>query len=452
MVRIRLRRIGSKRQPSYRMIVADAEAPRDGRFLEIVGFYNPRTLPETVQVNEERALHWLGVGAQPSESVTRLLTKCGTLGRFARLKSGEALDVLMAEVAQAARRLRPLTPRPRCQTSPARPAKKPSERHSRRPRPRLNNQRPSREPSPPCSLSLLVGLAALQTQPVTRKGDDKMKELIEYIAKSLVDDPSQVTGQRGRGSQFDHHRIARGSRRYGASHRQGRARGERDAHAGPCARRQRRQAGHAGNRVTGGSRTRCKSPGSWMPMDTPDSRGSGKRRIPEPRFLAVARVVKPWGVRGEMKLEVLTGFPDQLDRLKRVYLGPRPCRTTWRAFTGTAASCSCNWPTCATATRQKLLRDQLVQIAREDAMPLEPGQFYEHQIVGLSVVTTDGEPLGQVVEVLATGANDVYVVQGPRGEVLLPARVEVVRAIDLDAGTMTVTLLPGLVGRMKAEG
>ena len=85
------------------MIVADAEAPRDGRFLEIVGFYNPRTMPETVQVNEARALHWLGVGAQPSESVTRLLTKCGTLGRFARLKSGEALDVLLAEAAAGRR-------------------------------------------------------------------------------------------------------------------------------------------------------------------------------------------------------------------------------------------------------------------------------------------------------------------------------------------------------------
>jgi small subunit ribosomal protein S16 len=101
VVRIRLRRIGSKRQPSYRMIVADAEAPRDGRFLEIVGFYNPRTMPETVQVDEARALHWLGVGAQPSESVTRLLTKCGTLGRFARLKSGEVLDVLLTEAAEA---------------------------------------------------------------------------------------------------------------------------------------------------------------------------------------------------------------------------------------------------------------------------------------------------------------------------------------------------------------
>jgi small subunit ribosomal protein S16 len=113
VVRIRLRRIGAKRQPSYRMVVADGEAPRDGRFLEVVGFYNPRTLPETVQVNEERILHWLGVGAQPSESVTRLLTKCGTLGRYARLKSGEALDVLMAEAAQAQAAAPAIDPRTR---------------------------------------------------------------------------------------------------------------------------------------------------------------------------------------------------------------------------------------------------------------------------------------------------------------------------------------------------
>jgi small subunit ribosomal protein S16 len=93
------------------MVVADAEAPRDGRFLEIVGFYNPRTQPETVQVNEERVLHWLGVGAQPSESATRLLTKCGTMGRFARLKSGEALDVLLLEAAQAVEAAPAITPK-----------------------------------------------------------------------------------------------------------------------------------------------------------------------------------------------------------------------------------------------------------------------------------------------------------------------------------------------------
>jgi 16S rRNA processing protein RimM len=180
-------------------------------------------------------------------------------------------------------------------------------------------------------------------------------------------------------------------------------------------------------------------------MDTPDSRGSGKHRVSEPRFLAIARVIKPWGARGDLKLQVLTGFPDQLGRLKRVYLGPEAVPYTVARFRWHSGELLLRLTDVGDRNAAELLRDQLVQIAREDATPLEPGQFYEYQIVGLNVVTTDGEPLGQVAEVLSTGANDVYVVQGPRGEVLLPARAEVVQAIDLDAGTMTVTLLPGLL-------
>ena len=161
--------------------------------------------------------------------------------------------------------------------------------------------------------------------------------------------------------------------------------------------------------------------------------------------MAIGRVVKPWGARGDLKLQVLTSFPDQLGRLKRVYLGPEAVPYTVARFRWHSGGLLLRLTDVGDRNAAELLRDQLVQIAREDATPLEPGQFYEYQIVGLNVVTTDGEPLGQVAEVLSTGANDVYVVQGPRGEVLLPARIEVVRAIDLDAGTMTVTLLPGLV-------
>ena len=69
MVRLRLRRVGSKAQPSYRVVAADKEAPRDGRFLEILGMYNPRTEPATIQLDEGRVYDWLGKGAQPSESV-----------------------------------------------------------------------------------------------------------------------------------------------------------------------------------------------------------------------------------------------------------------------------------------------------------------------------------------------------------------------------------------------
>ncbi len=77
MVRIRLRRMGAKRQPSYRVVVANSESPRDGGFLEIIGFYNPRTDPPTLELQADRAQHWLSVGAQPSEAVARLLQKAG---------------------------------------------------------------------------------------------------------------------------------------------------------------------------------------------------------------------------------------------------------------------------------------------------------------------------------------------------------------------------------------
>lgn len=101
MLRLRLRRVGRKKQPSYRIVVAESTSPRDGKSVEVVGFYNPRTEPETLRIHEDRALHWLSVGAQPSEAVARLLKNNGTLDRLARLRAGESLEALAAEVALA---------------------------------------------------------------------------------------------------------------------------------------------------------------------------------------------------------------------------------------------------------------------------------------------------------------------------------------------------------------
>ncbi|MGA8325717.1 MAG: 30S ribosomal protein S16 [Candidatus Cybelea sp.] len=81
MVRIRLRRIGAKKQPTYRFVVSDARAPRDGRFIEILGHYNPRTEPRTVVVDEAKARQWLEKGAQPSETVRRLFAEKGIMER-----------------------------------------------------------------------------------------------------------------------------------------------------------------------------------------------------------------------------------------------------------------------------------------------------------------------------------------------------------------------------------
>jgi small subunit ribosomal protein S16 len=101
MVRIRLRRIGLKGQPTYRIVAADKEMPRDGRFLEILGMYNPRTEPATIRVKEDRVYHWMKNGALPTESVEQVFKTAGVLDRFERFKKGEALETLLAEAAEA---------------------------------------------------------------------------------------------------------------------------------------------------------------------------------------------------------------------------------------------------------------------------------------------------------------------------------------------------------------
>lgn len=97
MVRIRLRRTGLRNQPSYRIVATEKESPRDGRFLEILGSYNPRTEPFTFVVAEDRVYHWLGNGAQPSDSVRQLFTTVGLLERYNKFKSGEKLEKVLEE-------------------------------------------------------------------------------------------------------------------------------------------------------------------------------------------------------------------------------------------------------------------------------------------------------------------------------------------------------------------
>ncbi|MCH6555548.1 MAG: 30S ribosomal protein S16 [Chloroflexi bacterium] len=84
MLRIRLSRVGKKKQPSYRLVVADSRAPRDGAFIEIIGHYNPRTDPTTLVVKEDEAVEWLSRGAQPSDTVAKLLTRIGVMERAGR--------------------------------------------------------------------------------------------------------------------------------------------------------------------------------------------------------------------------------------------------------------------------------------------------------------------------------------------------------------------------------
>jgi small subunit ribosomal protein S16 len=97
MLRIRLSRTGKKKQASYRVVVTDIEAKRDGRIVERIGYYNPRSEPLEYRIEEGRALYWLSVGAQPTDAVRRLLEKQGTIERLSRLRQGEDFETLVAE-------------------------------------------------------------------------------------------------------------------------------------------------------------------------------------------------------------------------------------------------------------------------------------------------------------------------------------------------------------------
>ena len=101
MVKIRLRRTGAKKQPHYRVVVADQRSPRDGKFIEVIGHYNPRTEPPTMEIDAERALYWLSVGAQPSEAVRRMLDKMGLMAQVPAVRKGElSIDEIVAQFVQ----------------------------------------------------------------------------------------------------------------------------------------------------------------------------------------------------------------------------------------------------------------------------------------------------------------------------------------------------------------
>ncbi|MDD9138385.1 MULTISPECIES: 30S ribosomal protein S16 [Fructobacillus] len=88
-VKIRLKRMGAKKRPFYRVVIADSRSPRDGRFIEIVGTYNPITVPAQVNLDEEKIMGWLANGAQPSDTVRNLLSKAGIMAKYAETKAGK---------------------------------------------------------------------------------------------------------------------------------------------------------------------------------------------------------------------------------------------------------------------------------------------------------------------------------------------------------------------------
>ncbi len=166
----------------------------------------------------------------------------------------------------------------------------------------------------------------------------------------------------------------------------------------------------------------------------------------EPLFLVVGKLRHSHGLHGEILMEVITDFPERIRHGKTLLIGEshQPMKVTGRRVHG--GNLLLAFDGIETPEEAGGLRNQWVYVPANDRPPLEEGEYYHHQLIGLQVISEDGLELGKINSILETGANDVYMVRSESGkEVLLPAIQSVILTIDLEKGQMLVHLLPGLL-------
>lgn len=178
---------------------------------------------------------------------------------------------------------------------------------------------------------------------------------------------------------------------------------------------------------------------------SPASAGSGSP-TGESVFLTVGFIRRPHGVRGEMIMDIHTDFPERLKPGTKVYVGEehKPMTIASARPHGTGMLVGLRGLTTPELAGQ--LRNTYVYVPAKDRPPLPDGKLYQHQILGMSVVTDDGKNLGKLTDIISTGANEVYVVTAEDGkEVLLPAIKDVILGYDVPNSEIKVHLLDGLL-------
>ena len=167
-----------------------------------------------------------------------------------------------------------------------------------------------------------------------------------------------------------------------------------------------------------------------------------------PEYVVVARVGKPKGVHGDVHVDCLSDVPHRLSSLTVVRAVAKNGETrTLRVIDNERADINgtLHFEGIDDRDHAEAFAGNFLEVPIAEAPPLPEGVYYHWQLVGLKVIADDGTELGTLEDVLQPGANDVYVVRGERGEILIPAVKEFVKATDVAAGTMTVHLLPGLL-------
>lgn len=166
--------------------------------------------------------------------------------------------------------------------------------------------------------------------------------------------------------------------------------------------------------------------------------------MPEyPDFLTVGLIERAWGLKGHLKARVLASSPSRFLALQQVSILGQRYQIEEARTAGAHVFLKLEGLDRPEDVEQ--LHGAEIEIPRDEAAPLPPEAYYQYQIVGLDAVTEEGAPLGKVVDVLETPANDVYVVRSELGEILIPAIEDAVRDIDLEAGILRVAALPGLL-------
>jgi 16S rRNA processing protein RimM len=175
------------------------------------------------------------------------------------------------------------------------------------------------------------------------------------------------------------------------------------------------------------------------PNETPQVISTGSPSPGEPVFLAVGRLRRSHGIEGEMLMDVLTGFPERLRSGKTVYIGEAHEPVRLASVRGHNRELIVRLSGVQTPEETAPYRNMVLYVKASELPKLPDGEYYHHQLIGITVVDEAGVVLGTLDEILETGANDVYLVKTPDGkELLLPAVEEVVLEVDLEQHQMRV--------------
>ena len=161
------------------------------------------------------------------------------------------------------------------------------------------------------------------------------------------------------------------------------------------------------------------------------------------QFIVVGRVVAPWGARGEIKVEVMTDFPDRFSPQEEVHIDGRPMTIDRsRLHQGRVIL---KLATIDSVEAAQGLRGRFLEVPQSQLRPLPKDEYYQYQLLGLEVWTTGGELLGRIANILPTGSNDVYIVPSRHGELLIPAIEDVVKSVELERGRIVIEVIKGLL-------